>query len=387
MKKKRVVSNLVGKTSKNILRGLKYHSNKVLNKPQDLTFLVYSVTRKCNSRCVMCNIWKDEYCQELTLQEIKNILCGAFFSKLKYVNLTGGEPFLRKDLAEIVSIFGELPHLKAIQIPTNGFLTQKIVETTDSILRQLSPDIYLSISVSIDGDESIHDKIRGTKGAYDKATKTLQQLQSIEDPRLIVGVATTVLRANIYSIEEIYNHLKNLSDHVGFYPAISSSSFYRNENNEAVQKDSLYIQKAIQFFSLIRDNEPEHAFYYDEIVNILQTGIRSFECLAGQKTAYLSADGELFPCLMLSDKEGYSFGSPLGGKAIEAWKGTEGSLIRKKLTNNPVCSRCSLSCDLINNLNEEFFEMAFFYLKNPRISIKLLNDIRQNKIKSKNLSE
>ncbi len=386
MNTKPMVSKLVSKTSKGILKGLKYHYNTSLNKPQDLTFLVYSVTRRCNSRCVMCNIWQEESSRELTLIEIENVLRNPFFLNLRYVNLTGGEPFLRKDLADIAGIFGELNNFSAIQIPTNGLLTNRIIETVENILERLPPNVYLSISVSIDGDKAKHDQIRGIKGIYDNTTKTLQYLQSIKDPRLIVGVEATVSQANIHSIDEVYHHLKTLSDHVGFYPVISSNSFYGNKTNKAVKKDSRYIQKAVRFFSLLRENEPEHAFYYDRMVSFLMNGSRSFKCLAGQKTAYLSSDGELFPCLMLSDRKEYSFGNVLDGKAMEAWRGVKGRLIRKQLINNSICSQCSLSCDLINNLNEEFFEIILFYIKNPRTSVKLLRDIKQNKIKVKNIS-
>ncbi len=386
MDKKKIFGRLVKKTSAGILKGTKYHYKKALNKPQDLTFLVYAVTQRCNSRCIMCNIWQKETGRELTIQELNSILKDPFFASLRYVNLTGGEPFLRKDLAEIAGIFGELNNFSAIQIPTNGLLTNRIIETVENILQRLPPTVYLSISVSIDGDKAKHDQIRGIKGIYDNAIKTLQHMQSIKDSRLIVGVEATVSQANIHSIDEVYHHLKNLSDHVGFYPVISSNSFYGNEANKAVKKDSRYIQKAVRFFSLLRENEPEHAFYYDRMVSFLLNGSRSFKCLAGQKTAYLSSGGVLFPCLMLSDREEYFFGNLLDGKAMEAWRGVKGRLIRKKLINNPICSQCSLSCDLINNLNEEFFEIIFFYIKNLRTSVKLLRDIKQNKIKVKNIS-
>lgn len=157
--------------------------------------------------------------------------------------------------------------------------------------------------------------------------------------------------------------------------------------NEAVRSDAGYVEKAIRFFSMLRDNEPEHAFYYDKVVDFLETGLRTFECLAAQKTAYLSAAGELFPCFMLSDKSEYSFGKLLEDQVPQAWIGERGSEVRRSLAGNPYCSRCSLSCDLINNFNEEFFEMSFFYLRNPRITMKLFNDLRQGKVKSKNLSE
>ncbi len=387
MDKKKIFGRLVKKTSAGILKGTKYHYKKALNKPQDLTFLVYAVTRRCNSRCIMCNIWQKETGRELTIQELNSILKDPFFASLRYVNLTGGEPFLRKDLAEIACIFGELPDLKAVQIPTNGILTDKIAETVKNILKRLPPNVYLSISVSIDGDEAIHDQIRGIKGIYSKAVTTLQHIKTIKDHRLSIGVETTVSQANIDSIESIYNRLKNISDHVGFYPAISSNSFFGNKENETVKKDSGYIQKAINFFTLLHKSEPEHAFLYDQIIKYFKTGTRSFGCLAGRKTAYLAPDGELFPCLMLEDDREYAFGNLLDKQTGNVWAGEKGRLIRKKINrNNSVCSGCTLSCDLINNLNEEFFEIVYFYLKNPRISTQLISNIKDNKVKIKNIS-
>lgn len=334
----------------------------------------------------MCNIWKEESCRELTVSEIEKWVEAPFLLKLRCVHLTGGEPFLRKDLPEIACVFGELPSLEAIQIATNGMMTSQIMGSVEKMLKHLPSSVFFSVSLSIDGDEPIHDQIRGIKGVYRLTTETLRQLQAMNDPRLSVGVQATVSQANIHSIETVYGHLKGIADHVGFYPAICSDSFYGNQSSRAVEKDAEYIKKAVQFFSILRDEESEHAFLYDQTRRFLEVGVRSLECLAGQKTAYLSTNGELFPCLMLEDKKEFCFGSVIDGKAMDSWRNSKGTFIRKGLKNNSVCSGCSLSCDLVNNLNEEFFQIMSFYLKNPLVFIKLLKSSRLKKIKIKNLS-
>jgi len=117
---------------------------------------------------------------ELTLEEIEKIT--DYLPNLETLQVSGGEPFLRKDLYEVLEIFSrKCPHLKQIGIPTNGILQDVILSQCKKISR-LYPE--LSITVSIDGYKELHNEIRGVD-CWDKAIETFKKLK-------MAGIKTSV---------------------------------------------------------------------------------------------------------------------------------------------------------------------------------------------------
>jgi len=138
------------------------------------SFCTYIVTWRCNCRCQMCNVWKKTKEEELTLEEIKNI-----FKQRKFdvIRITGGEPFLKEDLAQITDIIQEYSKPTMIHITSNGILTQRIINFFKSIKK--TDNIHIKISIDAVGEK--HDKLRGTAGAYNSAIKTVEELAKIKD--------------------------------------------------------------------------------------------------------------------------------------------------------------------------------------------------------------
>jgi hypothetical protein len=117
------------------------------------SFLIHQVTVRCNSRCAMCGIWKLEPGDELKLEEVDSLLGDPFMAGLRWVNLTGGEPFLRQDLPELIGAYGRrCPELEIVAIPTNGFLPDRIEEGVKRALQALEgTGALLSVTVSFGG--------------------------------------------------------------------------------------------------------------------------------------------------------------------------------------------------------------------------------------------
>jgi len=137
------------------------------------SFITFFVTWRCNCKCIMCDIWKKEKGCELNLDEIKQI-----FSQLKCIDtirISGGEPFLRKDLAEIINIIDTKVNPKIIHITSNGLLTNSIIKT----LQNIKPIKKIHLKISIDGIGKEHDKIRGIPEVYDKAINTVEKLSKL----------------------------------------------------------------------------------------------------------------------------------------------------------------------------------------------------------------
>ena len=128
----------------------------------------FFVTSRCNLRCSHCFYWRELNTAsdtELSIDEIRKI--AQSFMHPVSLSLTGGEPFLRKDLKEIIEAFQAGCGTREVGIATNGTLTENIVETIRSVLEDGNLS-SLSVQVSLDGLEGTHDAIRGVKGSFQK---------------------------------------------------------------------------------------------------------------------------------------------------------------------------------------------------------------------------
>jgi len=152
--------------------------------------LTYIVTFRCNARCVMCDSWRKDGEDELTLTEIDRIF--AQLPHMHAVRLTGGEPFVRKDFAEIAALAEHHLQPALLHVTTNGFLTERIVGFCEARDRR----VPLQILVSLDGEGEKHDQIRGRADAWKQAFGTVQALAARqEELGLRLAVNQTILDA------------------------------------------------------------------------------------------------------------------------------------------------------------------------------------------------
>ncbi len=182
------------------------------------SFVTFFVTWACNHRCIFCDVWKKEPSDEMTLAEIEAVF--AQLGRLDVVRLSGGEPFIRKDLAEIINLLSGLNRPSLIHITTNGILTRRIVETLQKVER---PE-QIHIKVSIDDVGESHDRIRGVAGAYEKAISTVRELVRLRsETGLHVGVNQAILdEKSLVSYEALKAELAPLD--VPIYASIAYDS-------------------------------------------------------------------------------------------------------------------------------------------------------------------
>ncbi len=172
-------------------------------------YFVYFVTDLCNAYCKHCLLAEHDEAvrtKELTIDEIEKV--SASMDDMLFFTPTGGEPFLRRDLAEIVRIFHRNNHALNVGIPTNGSLTDRIVATTEEMLKTC-PDIDLHIDVSIDDIGQAHDEIRGFPGLFERATRTYRELRKLEAhyPRFSTCVEITVSAYNQDYLLDLYDYI------------------------------------------------------------------------------------------------------------------------------------------------------------------------------------
>jgi MoaA/NifB/PqqE/SkfB family radical SAM enzyme len=185
-------------------------------------FLTYIVTFTCNAKCIMCDSWKKESPDDLSLEEIEGIF--RQLPPLDAVRLTGGEPFVRKDLLEIAHLAQR--HLKPLflHVTTNGFLTDKIVRFCEG----RDKSIPLEMLISIDGLKEKHNYVRGKETAWDSVMKTLNELAPRrKELGLRLGVNQTIVDADgVEHYKKLRDFLKPLGVHNNVVMAYDASATY-----------------------------------------------------------------------------------------------------------------------------------------------------------------
>lgn len=146
-----------------------------LKRPYKLTF---SITYMCQSRCLTCGIWQTKPTGELDLREIKDF--ASKNTNFKWIEITGGEPFLRSDIVDIVRAFNETSKgLYVLTMPTNSLCNQDtLVGRIEEILGLGIPKV--SITISLDGYRELHDKIRGIPGNFDRCMGVARRLKELQ---------------------------------------------------------------------------------------------------------------------------------------------------------------------------------------------------------------
>lgn len=268
-------------------------------RPDSPTRVVFDVTRRCNLRCGMCQTWKHEGAGELSVPEIADIL--RQLPRLCWLDLTGGEPFLRKDAAELlVAVAETTPQLLVLHFPTNGSFTRRTVEACAEFVAR-RPEVELIVTVSIDGPPEVHDRIRGQVGAFARAIETFAALRAM--PQVSVFIGTTLTPESEPHLDALEAEL--LRRFPDFEPRewhwnrlqISEHFFANGHLAEAARARRSSIDEHVRrrglpkgFVDLMELGFLINAEFVDrgEPSNIPCQSLRS--------TAFISPEGQLYPC-------------------------------------------------------------------------------------------
>ncbi|MEK7624466.1 MAG: glycosyltransferase [Patescibacteria group bacterium] len=286
--------------------------------PYRKTFLLY-LTNRCNQRCQHCFYSQDinKNIQELSLGDLGRI-AGNYYRDTNINRLfagnicqdfTGGEPFLRDDLLEIISLF-KTAGVRHFQINTNGMMTDKIVNLSQELLKQ---NVSFKIIISVDGLEKTHNKIRNTPKAFQKTVQTIKELKSIG---AAVGAIITINKLNYGEIGEV---VKFLNNDFNIEPGLqlirgsshSNASVEVKDAADPLEKDILitkdiipeirdilykiYLQKSVG--SPFRVAEFARKFtYLQSHLDIMESKKRLFNCVAGKSMGVIYQNGDVALC-------------------------------------------------------------------------------------------
>lgn len=283
------------------LQKIKKWSNIALRAHSLPPFLIVFVTNKCNLRCRHCfyheNI-QNRKLEDLSITEFENL--SRQFGKLYNLLISGGEPFLREDLAEICELFYRNNSVEKIAIPTNGFTPGASCEATRRILDTLQ-GIRLEINVSMDGLEDVHDDIRGVKGSFNRAVESCKLLLDLKERyrNLKCFVATTISNVNFDQIpllkRFVKENLRGIDNHrFGFFRGTCKDEHLFFPQNRLKEVKTIINGNTKKVFDFHLGN-----VFLNAKLAILKQGRQVVKCAAGELMGVIDNNGDVRLCELL----------------------------------------------------------------------------------------
>jgi len=170
-------------------------------------FLILFINSICNLTCEHCFYWQNlNQRDDLTFDEIAAL--SRDLGPIENLNLSGGEPFIRPDFAEIVRMFVTDNGVKQVYVPTNGYFTGKTEAALRSVLEERDLQLF-ACEISLDGTQEYHNAFRGNDKSFQKAMETYDMLAELqrEDPRLRIHSIATATHENMDEVRRLTDYL------------------------------------------------------------------------------------------------------------------------------------------------------------------------------------
>lgn len=195
--------------------------------PLELPVVVqFPVNDICDSKCQMCNIWQQKRDHEMPVNEARRLFSNPLFRNVVALGLNGGEPTLRRDLAELGGMLLEtLPRLRTLSLITNGLHAERAMERIGELARTVhSHGCHLDVMVSLDGVGEVHDFVRGVAGNFDNAVRVLDFARSL--PGVSVRVGCTVIAENAYHLHALLDFCRARGVYVKYRLGVPNRRLY-----------------------------------------------------------------------------------------------------------------------------------------------------------------
>lgn len=290
------------------------------------------VTYRCPMRCKMCNIWENPTRKE---EEFKPGLLTKL-PRMNSVNITGGEPFVREDIEEIVRIL--MTKTDRIVFSTSGFYSDRILALAEKYPR-------LGFRISLEGLSVKNDELRGREGGFDKGLRTLLALRrlGVKD----IGFGITVSNNNSEDMLHLYELSRNLK--MQFATASFHNSYYFHKyDNQVTNIDEVAANFDELIQRLMKENSPKswfRAFFNLGLINYVKGGRRMLPCEAGTENFFVDPWGNVLPCNGMEKNCWFETMGNLHDVAdfMDIWTSEKAARVREKVAN------CPKSCWMIGS--------------------------------------
>ena len=247
------------------------------------------VTYRCNAKCNMCNVWKNptKPAEEITLDDIKKL------PEMAFTNITGGEPFIREDIPDIVRELYKKSD--RIVISTNGYFTDRIIALCKEFPK-------VGIRISIEGMQQTNDAIRRIPDGFERGYDTLKTLVEMGHPD--VGFGMTVQDSNCEDLVPLYE----LSDKMGmeFATATLHNSFYFHKDDNKVNDKYKVAQNFEKLINeLLKSKSPKkwfRAYFNHGLINYIYGNKRLLPCDMSKNAFFIDPFCDVVPCNGMKEK-------------------------------------------------------------------------------------
>ncbi|MDR2203894.1 MAG: radical SAM protein [Nitrososphaerota archaeon] len=326
-------------------------------------FLTFFVTNKCNATCSHCFNWKNPSIDELSFEEILKI----DFSVFESVSLTGGEPTLRTDLADICYFIASAK--SRVYLNSNGLMPKRLEEVIEK-----TGAARVNVTVSLDGTQELHNQIRGVK-CFDTALKTIQLCKKLG---VNINILTTISRLNISNISLFIKHLKterlftkkgdvifNIArglEHT--FNLDTSISFPHNP------RDNYTVLTPDELKTVYTQIKPymtnQNRIVWEHSLKILTQHKKTVSCYAGNLDIVLHANGDIAACEYtkpFANIKNYNY------NIINMWNSQSAQTIRNKINKCYCIHPCNLNTAIPRTLTG-IFKLAPDIAKNKANKLK-----------------
>jgi len=269
--------------------------------PATPPFLTLFINSICNMQCEHCFYWQNlNRTDDLTFDEL--IALSKSLGKVENLNLSGGEPFLRKEIGAVCREFVRRNGVRQIYIPTNGYFTERTVASVEDMLAE--PDLsLLAIELSLDGMAEYHDAFRVSRGSFGKAMETYDALAAIQqrDPRLRIHATSTAHSGNIEELRQLTGYLLERCPKMDHHNLDTIRGDRKNPELVAPIMDAYYaLYREVQE----RWNAREQGRFGSSVEPLVQWTKREsaklqrqvVPCLAGKLSAVVYSNGDVSVC-------------------------------------------------------------------------------------------
>lgn len=318
----------------------KAYRNDFKTSPRPI-MLCLETTYACTCKCVFCDRYKEgarRKKEELSLEEIKDLINQSYKLGVRIIYLSGGEPLLKKGILDVMEYSKNKGIINAVV--TNGTLIDE-----KNVKRIL--EVFDFVTVSLDSlNQEKHDKIRGVKGTFKKTMKALKLLKKYSK-NTIINVQSVLTPENMKDVKKVnqYFHKKGIS--TCFQPVHHDESNSFNVSNE---KYKIFDMKSLQGFwkkFITEYKYPNNSYKYifdefhDKSIEFLKnpkSTIKDYECYAGSIDLYVNPYGEVFPCNM----HRVSMGNIKNNELENLWNAKSNKKLRRTIKNR-TCN-CWMMC-------------------------------------------
>lgn len=270
----------------------------------------FAVNNTCNTFCEMCNIWRTQPKHSLTLEQVRQVFGHRLFRHCATISLTGGEPSMRKDFAELPPLLAEvMPSLRQVNLTSNGYATDRIVTAFESFLPTLAArDIGFSVNLSMDGVGEVHDRVRNRVGAFaglDATVRALVEMRKRLPFNLVL--ATTFTHSNVDDAENVLAYARERGVYVIFRRAFTIDRIANREDYPGFAPTAEQDERIKRFLRKVRaeyDRSHARSLYYEMLLRMMEGEERSTPCLYRKAGLFIDHVGDMFVCTVFSKRIG-----------------------------------------------------------------------------------